>query len=230
VAFVPHEQNILGDSKTGKHRKKSSCFTRLSRTKIILACLSCLQWRLFSGSCKSVFSIPKKRTEHCWVEKKELAVCPLYIEDALPSTSRCTCRLNNVHTYPTLLKITVTCFPQNTFTDPMLDVSSSCSMRCHPKRYRYVNAQKRGARHHAAVPHGWRHMPLLPMQVNERLPLMPVTTGDNAGYDQNDRHSGVESQQGILDGHHKVPHAPQKAHICSCAECLLEQLKRVHRQ
>jgi hypothetical protein len=27
-----------------------------------------------------------------------LAVCSLYIEDALPSTSRCTCRLNNVHT------------------------------------------------------------------------------------------------------------------------------------
>jgi hypothetical protein len=73
-------------------------------------------------------------------------------------------------------------------------------------------------------------MVLLPMQVNERLPLMPVPTDDNAGYDQDDRHSGVESQQGILDGYHKVPHAPQRAHICSCAECLLEQLERVHRQ
>jgi hypothetical protein len=73
-------------------------------------------------------------------------------------------------------------------------------------------------------------MLLLPMQVNERLPLMPVATDYNAGYDHNGRHSGVESQQGILDVHHKVPHAPQKAHICSCAECLLEQLKRVHRQ
>jgi hypothetical protein len=61
-------------------------------------------------------------------------------------------------------------------------------------------------------------MLLLPMQVNERLPLMPVATDDDAGYDHNDRHSGVESQQGILDVHHKVPHAPQKAHICSCAE------------
>jgi hypothetical protein len=144
----------LETQKNEKHRKKSSCFTRLSRTKIILACPSCLQWRLFSGSCKSDSSVPKKRTEHCWVEKKELAVCSLYIEDALPSTSRCTCRLNNVHTYPTLLQITVTCFPQDTFTDPIFDVSFSCSMPYHPMRYRYVDAQKRGARHHAAVPHG----------------------------------------------------------------------------
>jgi hypothetical protein len=30
----------------------------------------------------------------------------------------------------------------------------------------------------------WRHMLVLPMQVNERLPLMPARTGDNAGHDQ----------------------------------------------
>lgn len=40
-------------------------------------------------------------------------------------------------------------------TDPMFDVSFSCIMLCHLRRYRYVNARKRGARHHPAVPHGW---------------------------------------------------------------------------
>jgi hypothetical protein len=61
---------------------------------------------------------------------------------------------------------------------------------------------------------------------------MPVvTTGHNAGHDQNEHHSPVDLQQGILDAHRKVPSAPQEgAHICSCAEYLLEQLKRVHRQ
>lgn len=61
---------------------------------------------------------------------------------------------------------------------------------------------------------------------------MPVAADDNAGYDHNGHHSRVGSQQGILDGYHKVPHAPQTgAHICSCAEYLLEQsFKRVHRQ
>ena len=61
---------------------------------------------------------------------------------------------------------------------------------------------------------------------------MPVvTTGHNAGHDQYEHHSPVDLQQGILDGHRKVPSALQEgAHICSCAEYLLEQLKRVHRQ
>ena len=61
---------------------------------------------------------------------------------------------------------------------------------------------------------------------------MPIVrAGHNAGHDQNEHHSPVESQQGILDGHRKVPSAAQEgAHICSCAEYLLEQLERVHRQ
>jgi hypothetical protein len=77
-----------------------------------------------------------------------------------------------------------------------------------------------------------RHMLVLPMQVNERLWLMPiVTAGQDAGHDHNKHHSPVDSQQGILDDYRKVPSVPQEgAHICSCAEYLLEQLKRVHRQ
>jgi hypothetical protein len=48
------------------------------------------------------------------------------------------------------------------------DISVSCMLRCHQWRYRYVYARQRGARHHAAVPHGWRHILVLPMHVNER--------------------------------------------------------------
>ena len=48
------------------------------------------------------------------------------------------------------------------------DISVSCMLRYHQWRYRYVYARQRGARHHAAVPHGWRHILVLPMHVNER--------------------------------------------------------------
>jgi hypothetical protein len=90
----------LETRKTENTEKSPPASLDFGEQKFFWLALLAYNWRLFSGSCKSVSSVPKKRTEHCWVEKKELAVCPLNIEDALPSTSRCTCRLNNVHTYP----------------------------------------------------------------------------------------------------------------------------------
>jgi hypothetical protein len=81
---------------------------------------------------------------------------------------------------PTDSQITLTCFffpcsilrptsPTQTISQSQyFDISVSCMLRCHQWRYRYVYARQRGARHHAAVPHGWRHILVLPMHVNER--------------------------------------------------------------
>jgi hypothetical protein len=46
------------------------------------------------------FHRPQQKTKGgLWfIRPMDWRVCSLYIEDALPSTSHCTCRLNNVHT------------------------------------------------------------------------------------------------------------------------------------
>lgn len=66
----------------------------------------CLRWRLFPATGAKAFSLapPKKRIGiFGWFSNTQGngGFCSLYIEDALPSTSRCTCRPNNVHTYQT---------------------------------------------------------------------------------------------------------------------------------
>ena len=62
---------------------------------LAIAMILRLVQKRFLGSCE-------KRMGYCWFSRKEMAVFfRFHIEDALPSTSRCTCRLNNVHTYQT---------------------------------------------------------------------------------------------------------------------------------
>jgi hypothetical protein len=129
---------------------------------------------------KAFYRPQQNRGKDCgFVRPKGLAVCSLYIEDALPSTSHCTCRLNNVHTCQQIRKLLSHAFFPSSILPPTsptqtisrsqyFDISVSCMLRCHQWRYRYVYARQRGARHHAAVPHGWRHILVLPMHVNER--------------------------------------------------------------
>jgi len=78
-------------------------------------------------------------------------------------------------THANRLQITLTCFffflphpPRSTFAVPIFDISVSCMLQCHHWRYRYVYARQRGVRHHAAVPHGRRHILVLPMHLDER--------------------------------------------------------------
>lgn len=56
-----------------------------------------------------------------------------------------------------------------TFTDPMFDVSFSCIMLCHPRRYRYAQMHSSEAPVTMPCHMEERHMLVLPMQVNERL-------------------------------------------------------------
>ena len=65
-------------------------------------------------------------------------------------TSKTLCRLHLIvlvdlimftHIKQRICNLTVTCYSRAalfTFTDPMFDVSFSCIMLCHPRRYRYV--------------------------------------------------------------------------------------------
>ena len=85
-----------------KLRKKSSCFHSTFANKkfpwlafLAIAMILRLVQKRFLGPCE-------KRMGYCWFSSKEMAVFfRFHIEDALPSTSHCTCRLNNVHTYQT---------------------------------------------------------------------------------------------------------------------------------
>lgn len=163
--FVPYVRKVhWGPEMKEKTRKKSSFFNSTVRPKLLWIYLF-LRWRLFPDGCKSVSSAQQIKRIGILVvfETRKWRFCSLYIEDALPSTSRCTCRPNNVHTYLISTHILaakshchMSFFSRRTpVTDPMFDVSFSCIMLCHLRRYRYVNARKRGARHHPAVPHGW---------------------------------------------------------------------------
>ena len=178
--FLPHEQKASCGPKKKTSEKSPPAFTRLSRTKISLACLSCNSDD--SPACaKAYFLGPaKKRMGYCWFLKKGNGglFFAVHIEDALPSTSHCTCRLNNVHTYQQcthqqrICNLTVTCLTRAAFlpfTDPMLDVSCSCIMLCHPRRYRYAQMHSSEALVTMPCHMEERHMLVLPMQVNERL-------------------------------------------------------------
>jgi hypothetical protein len=68
--------------------------------------------RRFSPACAKAFPrLCEKGWNTADLKKRNGGFCSLYIKDALPSTSRCTCRLNNVHTYQQhIYNIPVTCF------------------------------------------------------------------------------------------------------------------------
>lgn len=98
--------SVLWTEKENLRKKSSWLSTRLfCEQKISLACLSCNSDD--SPACaKAFFSAlrNKKGWDTAGFQERKFAVflfaCQ-HIEDALPSTSHCTCRLNNVHTYQT---------------------------------------------------------------------------------------------------------------------------------
>ena len=145
AAFLPHERRVLWTEKEN-HRKKSSCFTQLSRTQKFPG-LPFLRSRCFSGLCKSVSSALRKRMEYCWFEERKWRFVRF--------TSKTLCRLHLIvlvdlimFTHINNAQISITHLQSHchmlhssgifTFTVPMLDVSFSCIMLCHPRRYRYV--------------------------------------------------------------------------------------------
>ena len=97
---------------------------------------------------------------YCWFSREEMGVSlfALDIEDALPSTSHCTCRLNNVHTYQTT-HLQSHCHMISLKRHFLLSqiqcstsrLAASCCVT--PGGTGTSNALKRGARHHT-VPHG----------------------------------------------------------------------------
>jgi len=163
-----------------------------------------------------------------------MAICSLYIEDALPSTSRCTCRLNNVHTYQENTFTISHCHMlilRAAFTDPMFDVSFSCTMLCHPRRYRYVKCTQ--ARRPSPCRATWMAAHARVADASKRAPLID-SSGSRSQCWSRSKRTPLTGRVATRDPRrlsHKVPNAPQEgAHICSCAEYLLEQLERVHRQ
>jgi len=169
AAFLPHERRVLWTEKEN-HRKKSSCFTQLSRTQKFPG-LPFLRSRCFSGLCKSVSSALRKRMEYYWFEERKRRFVRF--------TSKTLCRLHLIvlvdlimftHIKQHIYNIAVTCFfPRGPLSQIQCSTSRLAASCCvTPGGTGTSNAHKRGARHHA-VPHGRRHMLVLPMQVNERL-------------------------------------------------------------
>ena len=168
--FLPHERSVSWIQKKKTSEKSPPASLDFRDREQNFSWLAILAMAIFSGLCKSVSSALRKRMEYCWFEERKWRFCSLYIEDALPSTSRCTCRLNNVHTYQQhIYNIPVTCFFRGPLSQIQCSTSHLAASCCiTPGGTGTLNAHKRGARHHA-VPHGRRHMLVLPMQVNERL-------------------------------------------------------------
>jgi hypothetical protein len=80
-----------------KLTRKMSLFGLMGRTKIPGSVTASFFFFLLTGQ-KAFYRPQQNKGGIVVCSTQGLAVCSLYIEDALPSTSRCTCRLNNVHT------------------------------------------------------------------------------------------------------------------------------------
>ena len=152
AAFLPHERSVLWTRKETL-RKKSSYFIDFCEYKI--SWLAFLPMAIFLRLVQKRSRGSAKKDGILLVRKTEMAVCSLYIEDALPSTSHCTCRLNNVHTYQQhIYNIPVTCFFRGPLSQIQCSTSRLAASCCiTPGGTGTLNAHKRGARHHA-VPHG----------------------------------------------------------------------------
>jgi hypothetical protein len=113
------------------------------------------------------------------------AVCSLYIEDALPSTSRCTCRLNNVHTCQQIANYSHMLFfpflpsflpsfhprpPRKQFRSPNISTSRLAACCGVTSGGTGTFMQDSEAPVTTLPCHmEWRHILVLPMHVNERL-------------------------------------------------------------
>jgi hypothetical protein len=165
-------------------RKKSSCFTRLSRTKNLLACLSCNSDD--SPACAKAFSRPcekKKGWDTAGFQETGLAVFFRFHIETL-------CRLHLIvlvdlimftHIKQRICNLTVTCFSPAalfTFTDPMFDVSFSCIMLCHPMRYRYVKCTQ--ARRPSPCRATWRAAHARVADASKRAPLIDASGDDRS--------------------------------------------------
>ena len=98
-AARPCVRSVSGKPKEKEKKKltrKMSLFGLMGRTKNSRKTRRRLI--LSTDWSKSVLSASAKQPEDLVCSTQGMAICSLYIEDALPSTSRCTCRLNNVHT------------------------------------------------------------------------------------------------------------------------------------
>lgn len=156
------KQVSCGPKKKTSERSPPAFNSTFCEQKISLACLSCNSDD--SPACaKAFFSAlrQKKRMGYCCFSREEIGGFSFRfsnIEDALPSTSRCTCRLNNVHTYQTthLQSHCHMLLSQRHFLLSQIQcltsrLAASCCVT--PGGTGTPNALKRGARHHA-VPHG----------------------------------------------------------------------------
>ena len=111
-AARPYVRSVSGNPKRKRGKKlileKSvSLFGSMGRTKNPRknAMASFFFFIQLTGP-KAFYRLQQNRGKDCgFVRPKGLAVCSLYIEDALPSTSHCTCRLNNVHTCQQIRKL-----------------------------------------------------------------------------------------------------------------------------
>jgi hypothetical protein len=102
ATFLPHEQKCLCGPKKKTSEKSPPASLDFREQKI--SWLAFLAIAMILRLVQKRFLGPaKKRMGCCWFFKKRnwRSFFAIIIEDALPSTSHCTCRLNNVHTYQT---------------------------------------------------------------------------------------------------------------------------------